>query len=98
MGETKMSDIFSAGASAGPVGSNISDYTSLVPGSKGADPSLLQNAGLQAQGFSDAYKGIAGGLQPQQQMQPLQMPQQRPQVQLQQQDLLGGVRSMGGNK
>jgi hypothetical protein len=31
-------------------------------------------------------------------MQPLQMPQQRPQVQLQQQDLLGGVRSMGGNK
>ena len=93
-----MSDIF-GGASAGPAGSNISDYTSLVPGSKGADPTLLQNVGTQAQDFSDTYKSIAGGLlPPQPQMKPLQMPQQRPQVQLQQQDLLTGVRGMGGNK
>jgi len=40
MGETKMSDIFGGGASAGPVGSNISDYTSLpnAPGMQGMGP------------------------------------------------------------
>lgn len=92
-----MADVLGAASAAGPVGSNISDYTSLVPGSKGV-PSTMQNIASQANDFSSTYKDIAGGLTPQQPMQFNPLTPMRPQVQLQQQDLLSGVRGMGGNK
>ena len=109
-----MAGIF--GGQAGPVGSNISDYTSLhnAPGMSGMGPvadgqqygqflqsqqsNPLQNIASQAQDFSDTYKSIAGGLMPQQQMQFNKLTPTQPQIRLQQQDLLSGVRGMGGNK
>jgi len=107
-----MAGIF--GGQAGPVGSNISDYTSLpnAPGMSGmgpvADgqqygqflqsqqPSALAPFGSGLQNAGQSYKDISSMLAPQQPMQFNQLMPARPQVQLQQSNLMDFLNMLGG--
>lgn len=102
-----MANVFSG--SAGPVGSNVSDYTSLPntigigPVASGEayanmlqpQPSTFNQLGTALAGYGQVNKAMQG-LMPQPQVQPLQFQQMRAPVQLQQVDLMTLLRNMGG--
>jgi hypothetical protein len=107
-----MAGIF--GGSAGPMGSNISDYTSLpnAPGMQGMgpiasgqqygqflqsqQPSTLSQIGSGLANAGQSYKDISSMLAPQQPMQFNQLMPARPQVQLQQANLMDFLSMLGG--
>lgn len=109
-----MAGIF--GGSEGPVGSNISDYTSLpnAPGMQGMgpiasgqqygqflqsqQPSTLSQIGSGLENAQKGYKDIASMFAPQQPMQFNQLMPARPQVQLQQANLMDFLSMLGGSR